>query len=174
MKRIHTQVDVDAPAASVWQILADFGAYAAWNPLIPRASGHAREGAEVDMFIAPPGLASKRTKVRLVAVDRERELRWLGRFVLPKLLDGDHRYRLTPLSDDRVRVVQEECFDGLLVPLVAHMLVPRMTAAFEASNDALKTHAERTWRQGARPASAAGALPSRPPGSQHRSAEPAA
>lgn len=142
-RHIRTEVAVEASAERVWQVLADLPAYGQWNPLIRDASGALAAGGELSLHIAAPGLAERRVPVKLLAVEPGRELRWLGRFVLPGLLDGDHRFVLTPQGPGRVHVVQEERFAGLLVPFVAPVLVPKMTAAFEALNAALRLRAER-------------------------------
>jgi hypothetical protein len=68
---------------------------------------------------------------------------------MPNLLDGDHSFLIRPLGPERVRVIQQEDFRGLLVPLVAPSLIPQMTRGFQAMNDALKLRAERATPSGA-------------------------
>jgi len=80
--------------------------------------------------------------VKLLPVTAERELRWLGQWVMPKVLDGDHRFVLTALGARRMRLEHEERFGGGLVPLVASRLMRSMQAGFEALNQALKARAE--------------------------------
>ena len=46
--RIHTEIDIDAPADRVWAILTDFASYPSWNPMIPRLSGQLSVGARLD------------------------------------------------------------------------------------------------------------------------------
>ncbi len=144
MRRIHTEIEIDAPAQRVWDILADLPAYGQWNPLIREASGLLKAGGQLELCISAPGLAERRVPVQLLTVEPGRELRWLGRFVLPRLLDGDHSFLLSPLGPGRVRVVQQETFSGLCVPFVAPWLMPNMTRGFEAMNAALRQRAEQT------------------------------
>lgn len=47
-----------------------------------------------------------------------RELRWLGRLLLPGLFDGEHIFEIEAVKKDGVRFVQRECFSGILVPLL--------------------------------------------------------
>jgi len=71
-----------------------------------------------------------------------RALRWLGRLVVPGVFDGEHRFLLESLGADRTRLVQEERFTGLLVPLFARSLDRHTLAGFHAMNQALRARAE--------------------------------
>ncbi|MCD0422544.1 SRPBCC domain-containing protein [Rubrivivax sp. JA1024] len=142
MLKIETDIEIRASAEVVWGILADLPAYREWNPLIRQASGSLDEGGTLDLFISTPGLADRKVGVQLLKVEPLRELRWLGRLWMPRLLDGDHSFLIRPLGEDRVIVAQKEAFRGLLVPIVAPSLIPNMTRGFEAMNIALKQRAE--------------------------------
>jgi len=71
-----------------------------------------------------------------------KRLRWLGRFLLPKLFDGEHSFTIEPLYEGRVRLIQEEQFRGILVPLLARSLDRGTLPAFERMNQALKRRTE--------------------------------
>jgi hypothetical protein len=77
----------------------------------------------------------------LQRVDPNRELRWLGRFFLPKLFDGEHIFELHPRKGG-TRFVQRENFGGLLVPLLWGSMKAPTRRGFEAMNEALKARAE--------------------------------
>jgi hypothetical protein len=141
-RHISTEVDIHASAERVWSALSDFDGYPKWNPVIQEVSGTLQVGAPLQVFIAAPGLASRRVGVTLLKVEPNQELRWLGRLFMPYLLDGDHSFVLTPMEPGRVLVTQKETFSGLLVPVVSRWLLPNMSAAFEAMNQALKRHVE--------------------------------
>ena len=81
--------------------------------------------------------------MKVLAVEPEREFRWLGRWLMPWLLDGDHRLLLCPLGEKRVRVIQTEEFRGFVVPFLGPWLVPNMRRGFEEMNRGLKDWAER-------------------------------
>ncbi len=142
MRSIETSIEIAAPLERVWAILSDLSAYHEWNPLIREASGDLQPGGLAQLFIATPGLAKRRVAVRVLALDPLKEIRWLGRLLLPGVLDGDHRFVLSPLSAGRVRVVQQEAFRGLCVPFVERWLLPKMTLGFQAMNEALRQRAE--------------------------------
>jgi hypothetical protein len=71
-----------------------------------------------------------------------RRLRWLGHLLVAGLFDGEHSFTIRPLGDGRVRLVQQEDFRGLLVPLLAGSLDRRTLPGFEQMNQALKRRAE--------------------------------
>jgi hypothetical protein len=78
----------------------------------------------------------------VLEADPRKRLRWIGRVLVPGVFDGEHSFTIEPLGEGRVRVVQQEHFSGLLVPLLARSLDRRTLPAFEQMNQALKRRAE--------------------------------
>ena len=77
----------------------------------------------------------------MLAAEPGRELRWLGRVGAPRVFDGEHRFAIAPTAGGS-RLVHEERFSGVLVPLLARSLRRDLPAAFERANRALKARAE--------------------------------
>jgi hypothetical protein len=71
-----------------------------------------------------------------------RELRWLGRLLVPGLFDGEHRFVIEPMGGSRVLFTQAERFKGLLVPLLWKSLDKNTREGFTRMNEALKKIAE--------------------------------
>jgi hypothetical protein len=140
MKEITSTVDIDATPQRVWEILTDFDSYPEWNPFIRRASGRPERGAKLEVRIEPPGGRRMTFKPTVLAAEPARELRWVGRLLLPRIFDGEHSFRIEP-GDDRVRFVQSERFTGALVPLFGKTL-EQTRRGFEQMNQALKSRAE--------------------------------
>jgi hypothetical protein len=136
-------VEIDAPPARVWAVLTDFAAYPEWNPFIRRISGELHAGAKLEVRITPPRGRAMTFKPTVRAVEANRELRWLGRLLLPGIFDGEHSLRIEPLDGGRSRFVQAERFSGLLVWLVKGTLA-KTEAGFEQMNAALKARVEQT------------------------------
>jgi hypothetical protein len=139
---IETAIEIQASAARVWTILTDFARMPSWNPFITSIAGTAASGARLTVTIAPPGKSAMQFKPTIIAVRPERELRWLGRLLIPGLFDGEHYFLLDPLAEGRVRFTHGERFSGLLVGLVRGTLAATETG-FNAMNAALKREAER-------------------------------
>ena len=142
MRRIETAIDIAAPPQAVWDVLVDFAAYPDWNPFIRRLQGEARVGARLEVTVQPPGGSRAMTfKPTVLAAEPGRELRWLGRVLLPGLFDGEHGFRLERTAGG-CRLHHGETFRGVLVPLFVRML-ENTEQGFGACNEALKQRVER-------------------------------
>lgn len=137
MKRIRTEAYIPAPPMRVWEVLADFDAYAEWNPLNIRAAGHAALGARIPMTIRNPARAGATTRMEMTVTRCEpgHALEWTGR--IPVLFTGRHFFLLAA-EGEGTRLDHGEDLSGLL-PLtfgrrtIAHAFGP----AYEAVNAAL-------------------------------------
>ncbi|HMK88328.1 MAG TPA: SRPBCC domain-containing protein [Methylocystis sp.] len=143
MIRIETRMEIDAAPSRIWSILTDFSAYPEWNPFIVSLTGRPLVGERVVARIAPSGSPAMTFRPVLLAVEPERELRWLGTLLSARLFAGEHRFQLEPLAQGKTSFTHGECFNGLLAPLL--MRGPRLQATregFLAMNAALKRRAE--------------------------------
>lgn len=141
MTMLRHEIEIDASPEAVWAVLADTDAYPDWNPFVRKVEGELREGAKLEVRIAPPGGRAMTFKPVVLAAEPGRELRWLGRLLLPGLFDGEHSFRLEPLEGGRTRFTQAESFSGILVPLLRKTL-GKTQAGFEQMNNALKLRVE--------------------------------
>ena len=140
---ISHAIAIDAAPDAVWAALVDVDAYPEWNPFVVSLAGEVREGARLEVRIAPPGGRAMTFRPTVVAAEPGRELRWLGRLLVRGLFDGEHSFRIEPLGDARSRFVQSERFSGLLVRPLRRML-ERTQAGFAEMNAALKRRVEAT------------------------------
>lgn len=138
---LRTEIEIDAPPATVWAILSDLSAYPDWNPFITSSDGTLAVGEQLVNRLEPPGGRPLTFKPTVTAFTPGRSLEWLGRLVLPGLFDGRHRLEVVP-HGDRTRLLHTERFTGALVPLMRRSLDTRTLAGFEAMNTALKARAE--------------------------------
>ena len=113
MRELHTEIEINAPADRVWKILTDFKQFTAWNPFITQAEGEIKEGARLRVHIEPPGGTPMTFKPTVIRAAPGRELRWLGRLLLPGIFDGEHSFEMSPLGEGRTRFVQREKFKAL-------------------------------------------------------------
>jgi len=138
---IERSIEIDASPTTVWSTLTDTAAYPDWNPFMTRLAGDFTVGATLEVRIEPPNARPMTFKPTVLAMEPERELRWLGKFILPGLVDGEHTLRIEPLAEGRSRFIQTERFSGLLVRPLRSML-GKTELGFEQMNVALKARAE--------------------------------
>jgi hypothetical protein len=141
VRTIHTEVGIGAPAARVWEILADFDGWPQWNPFA-RVKGRLGIGERLEVEISLPGKAPMTFRPRIVTLAPGRELRWLGSLGMRGLFDGEHGFRVVPEDSGRCRFEQFESFRGLLVVPILWKIEETTRAGFRVMNRALKAKAE--------------------------------
>jgi hypothetical protein len=139
-RELRAETEINASPAQVWKVLTDFPAYPEWNPFIVSAAGEARVGARLTNKLSNDG-GVMTFKPKVLAASPGRELRWIGRFGMPGIVDGEHYFLLEELAGGRTRLVQGETFTGVLVPFAGGSL--KVEDEFRAMNAALKARAEK-------------------------------
>jgi hypothetical protein len=139
MKEIYTEVEIQASAEEVWQALIDFAAYPQWNPFI-QIAGKAQEGEKMRLDVRFSRFRRMRVYPLLTKIVWGRELRWLGRLPLSGLFDGEHVFRIEGIGNGWVRLIQQESYSGLLVPVLLPLLYNASLRGFEDMNQALKEY----------------------------------
>jgi hypothetical protein len=147
MRTIEAVIEIDAPVQAVWAELSAVSTYPEWNPFITAFEGELVVGSRVEVRIAPPGGRPMTFRPTITAVEDERRLEWLGRLLVPGVVDGRHSFQLEDLGQGRTRLTQSEAFSGVLVGLTGKTL-ERTRAGFEAMNQALRLRAETATTPG--------------------------
>lgn len=142
MKRLETEIEINAAPAQVWQILMDFANYPQWNPFIKSIVGEPRAGNKIEAFLQPPGGGGMKFKPEVLINNPPHEFRWRGKFLISGLFDGEHYFQINQIEEKRVRFVQGEIFTGIWVGLVWHFIGENTEKGFRAMNAALKQKAE--------------------------------
>lgn len=129
MRRISSEIEIDAPPESVWKKLtAD---HEAWNPFIERIEGRFAIGERLEVkFRNGPTMRPVVTEI-----EPGRALEWLGSVGVRGIFDGRHRFELTE-TPRGTRLVQSEQFSGILVPLLGRLLA-NTEKNFSEMNEAL-------------------------------------
>src|SRR5207245_10552980 len=138
MKEVSAEIEIEAPAERVWQVLTDFAKFPEWNPFIREMSGEVRTGAQLQVRLEPTGGRGMSFKPKMVNVETNREMSWLGRLLIAGLCSGEHSFTIESLDEKGVRFVQHEKFKGLLVQFMAKRLDRDTKSGVEEMNSALK------------------------------------
>lgn len=144
-REISHTIEIDASPSDVWAVVTDTAAFPDWNPFIRSLDGELRVGAKLSVTIQPPGRRSTTFRPTVLAADPARELRWLGRVLVPGIFDGEHSLLLEPMAGGGTRFTQGERFSGVLVRLVAGTL-DSTEIGFQQMNAALKARVEGDGR----------------------------
>ena len=139
---LNSEIEIKATSERVWNLLTEISRYPEWNPFIRQIRGELRTGQRLTVFLQPSGTSGMQFKPVVLKVEPNRELRWLGRLLLPGLFDGEHIFQIEPLAGGRVRFQQREIFTGVLVPLLKKFLNVDTRRGFNEMNQKLKELAE--------------------------------
>ncbi|MNJ86145.1 Polyketide cyclase / dehydrase and lipid transport [compost metagenome] len=142
---LRTEIVIEATPGKIWGILTAFDRYPDWNPFIKFIEGEQKVGAKIRAQIAPPGAKGMTFKPTVLAFEKEKEFKWIGRLLFPGLFDGEHRFQLIDNGNGTCTFIQAERFKGILVPLFKKMLETNTLEGFHTMNRHLKEEAERLY-----------------------------
>src|SRR3979409_25578 len=132
MFEIVSDIEIAAPPSRVWAALTDFTSSPDWNPFVRHIEGEPRKGERLRVTIAPPGGRQMTFTPTVLAAETTQELRWLGRFLLPGIFDGEQYFKIEALPPGRSRFVHGERFSGFLVPFLRRSLDTSTRAGFDS------------------------------------------
>lgn len=139
---LRTEIEIEAPPERVWNVLTDFAAYAEWNPFITEVRGPLAVDSELAVTISPPDSSHYTFKPTVLRCEPNRELRWRGKFIHPKVFQGEHFFLLQATPEGATRFVHGEDFSGLLLHYIRPLLT-QTARGFAHMNQALKRRVER-------------------------------
>jgi hypothetical protein len=139
--QLRTEVEINAPARVVWNILVNRDAYHEWNPFITTFTGALEKGAPVNIVVSPPDSSDFRFRAHMLNVEPERELRWKGKVIADFCFCGEHYITLTSLGDEKTRVAHGENFGGFFLKFLLNQMGATQRG-FVYMNQALKNRAE--------------------------------
>jgi hypothetical protein len=143
VREIRSEIEINAPAERVWQVLSEFDRYPAWNPFLRVTGGEAAPGAHLVVTILPEGGPNTTFRATVEVAAPAKELRWIAHLGVPGVFDGRHRFEIEPIGPGRARVVQSETFRGLLVAVAFYFGVgDAAQKGFDRMNAALRVRVE--------------------------------
>ena len=91
----------------------------------------------------PSGRSERKVyRPRLLAVEQNRELRWLGKPGVRGFLESQHYFFIENAASGKTRLRHGMVFRGMLVPLLGRWLETSTREPFEKMNRALKVRSE--------------------------------
>jgi hypothetical protein len=118
MRALATRFSVPQSPDQVWSVLIDYPSYARWNSFMRKVSGEVGVGQKLNVTIHLSSGGKMSIKPKLLVVDKNRELRWVGHLIVNGLFDGQHYWVLSRNASGGTDIVHGERFTGLLVGAV--------------------------------------------------------
>ena len=139
---ISAEITIKSPAEQVWNLLAQLTDYNKWNPFIRSAQGELAVGARLRLKLQIPNGIRMTIRPKLLVVKPAHEIRWIGHLLVPGLFDGDHRLLIEQKGVGKVRLIQQERFSGLLLPVFGKWIGAGALHGFRAMNRAARKQLE--------------------------------
>jgi len=143
--KIEHRIGVQAPAETIWAVLADIENWAAWNPIYPRAEGRLKIGAPLTLELVLPD--RKPQTIRPVIIDwiPNEQIHWRLK-ALGGLVRTTRFLEIEKLTETGCIFANGEVFAGPLGPTAVRSLARKIRGGFAAMGEAVKARAEAAWR----------------------------
>ncbi len=142
MLELNTEIEINAPAERVWEILTDFPSYPDWNPFVRSIKGTPKKGERLSVTLHPPDGKAMTFTPTVQEATPGKELRWLGRVGVKGIFDGEHSFQIEEIENEKIRFIHKEQFSGIFVPFFRKSLQNGTHRGFVEMNEALKKRAE--------------------------------
>lgn len=144
MRKLETEIVINAIPEVIWSILTDFEKYPNWNPFIISLEGNIEEGNTFTVTMKQPNSKAMSFKPKCTKFEKNKGFRWLGHLIIPGLFDGEHIFELIQNEGGSTKFVQRENFKGILVPLLWKNINTKTRLGFELMNQKLKELSENS------------------------------
>lgn len=138
------RVEIDAPAAFVWDVLVDYPSYPEWNPYTVAGVTTLEIGAAIDLTLPPYDGSDELfvTREFIRVVDPPRHLRYDSGDQIPGVL-GVRDQWITELAPDRCSYYTTDTLSGEHADLAMEVAGDWMKRGFDSVAHALKVRAEQ-------------------------------
>lgn len=143
---VEHSIEIQVPAAFIWEMLQDVNGWSQWNPIYVTASGAAGFGDTIDMTVALPRMKPQKVSAKVLRSIPNEQL-YYGSPALGGLLKATRYVEIRSLAPESCIVTNGEVMSGLLGRLVARGVGPRVRDGLQQMNEGLKEAAETRWRE---------------------------
>lgn len=141
-KDIQTEIEINASAEKVWQILSDFENFPSWNPFVIKVLGTPKVGEILQIEVQLPESRLLKFTPKVLVAEPNKELRWIGTSPLGSF-QGEHFYKIESLDENKIRFIHGEHFSGWAVSLIWLLLGKSIEKGYRIMNEALKKEAQK-------------------------------
>ncbi len=140
-KSIQTEIEINASAEKVWQILSDFENFQTWNPFVIKVLGKPKVDEILQIEVRLPESRLLKFTPKVLVAEPNKELSWAGNVPFGAFR-GEHFYKIETISDNKIRFIHGEHFSGWLVRLIWAIDGKKIEKGYLIMNEALKLKAE--------------------------------
>lgn len=143
MRRIETEILINATLSRVWEAIADLKGYEKWCSSIRFEKGQPGLHQPLVMVTGAPDGSGKtyKGKGRIIEFIPYCSLTWSGG--IKGVLEGHHFWHLSCCIDGRTKLIQGEDFYGLYPFFAGNRKIQSFKPFYENINAELKRHVER-------------------------------
>lgn len=144
MREIKTEIEISAPVAQVWSVLANIDEWADWSPIINQSSGVAALGSTlaITMMSKKKGKDGPKYNPVITILDEPTSFRWRAKMIAGFIMSNDKVIELEE-TNTGTRLVHKELFSGMVVPLFWSSVEKNVPAMLNSMNEALKIKVEK-------------------------------
>ncbi len=139
-EQITTEIVINAPVNKVWKQLTDFRSYPKWNPFLIKATGELKLGNTISVTFKSNNEKTMVFTPVIKQLEKNKILQWKGMLLFSGIFTGIHTFTLTKLAANKTKLIQQEKFHGVLVPMFDFKST---LDGFNAMNKALKKRLEK-------------------------------
>ena len=144
---LRETLEIEAPVAQVWQVIADLHRYPEWNPFVVAAQSSLEVGQPIVMRVRLfPFFAQPQRETVLECLPQQRFCYGVEGIPLNALRSLRY-HELRSEGPERTHYCSHFELDGWLAPLTRALLGRRLERGFDAMTRALKERAELLHRE---------------------------
>ncbi|HET8706297.1 MAG TPA: SRPBCC domain-containing protein [Pseudomonadales bacterium] len=140
------EVQIDAPAQLVWDILFSIDRYPEWNPFTYKVISSLNPGDDVELYVDMPGRGKILQVEQVKAVEPPNLLSWGMKMGAEFFLTALREQKISSISATRCSYITTDAFSGLLTPIVIALFGKNIRTGFNRMAYALKRKAEKHWQ----------------------------
>ncbi len=143
---IEKTVEINAPAAVVWEVISDLKRYPEWNPFCLSARSTLKPGDPIDMTVKLLARPQQQREWMLEYVDGKR-FAYRMKPVPLGALSSFRSHDVAPAGAERSHYRSYFHLKGWMRGVVLGLFRAKLEAGFAGMTDAIKSRAEALWAQ---------------------------
>lgn len=143
---IDRELEIEAPAHVVWNVISDLPAYGQWNPFVPECRSTLKLGDPIEMQVNLRG-ARRRQVEWMTGIEEGRGFSYRMRPLPLGALSSARHHLIEPLDDQRCRYQSHFELRGWLMPLVRRLMESELDKGFSGMTQGIKRRSETLWSQ---------------------------